>query len=251
MRRWRNERRHGACLVFAALIVAFAGGVVSSAAQGARPSPPRAVVFSGYTWSVKAGAGKVGPGPNYFSSSPDNVWVDGQGRLHLKITYSRGRWYCAEVVNTQSLGRGSYTWTLDSSAGGLDPNVVLGLFTWNDDPAYNHREIDIELARWGNASDPTNGQYVVQPYDHPGNLVRITQPAVAGPSTHGFTWGATSVAFASSSASPGSWLYEGLDVPQPGGENARMNLWLFRGMPPSNGQPIEVVVHGFTFTPAP
>ncbi|HEX2756758.1 MAG TPA: hypothetical protein VHM48_14910 [Candidatus Limnocylindrales bacterium] len=55
--------------------------------------------------------------------------------------------------------------------------------------------------------------------------------------------------FASSSAAPASWTYTGPDVPQPGGENARMNLWLFRGQPPSDGQGIEIVVTDFTFTP--
>ncbi|MDQ4089270.1 MAG: hypothetical protein M3163_03045 [Actinomycetota bacterium] len=49
--------------------------------------------------------------------------------------------------------------------GRLDPNVVLGLFSWSDDPAYNYREIDIEVARWGDVAGDTNAQYVVQPWD--------------------------------------------------------------------------------------
>jgi hypothetical protein len=236
-----------------ALLAAAVLGVVlgPTGAEGARPSPLRTIEFSGYTWNVKASAGKVGPGPNHFSSSTSNVWVDVNGRLHLRITRQKRRWYCAEVVNTQSLGRGTYTWTLDSPVDGLDANVVLGLFTWNDDPAYNHREIDVEFARWGNPSDPTNGQYVVQPWDGQGNLLRITQPAGTPASTHGFSWGTTSVAFTSSSASPSQWTYAGPDVPVPGGENARMNLWLFRGSPPSNGQEVEVVISSFAFSAAP
>jgi hypothetical protein len=46
----------------------------------------------------------------------------------------------------------------------LDPNMVLGLFTYDSDPAFNNREIDIEASRLGNAADPTNAQFVVQPY---------------------------------------------------------------------------------------
>jgi hypothetical protein len=30
-----------------------------------------------------------------------------------------------------------------------------------------------------------------------------------------------------------------------------MNLWLFRGVAPSNSQPAEVVITDFTFTPLP
>jgi hypothetical protein len=236
----------------ALLVAALAAAVVPVvSAWGARPSAPRTIEFSGYTWTVKASAGKVGPGPNHFSSSSRNVWVDAEGKLHLRITSSRGRWYCAEVVNTQSLGRGTYTWMLDSPVDALDRNVVLGLFTWNDDPAYNHREIDWEAARWGNAADPTNGQYVVQPWDGDGNLQRILLTPGASPSTQSFTWGVRSVSFASSSASPASWTYAGPDVPPPGGENARMNLWLFRGAAPSDGREVEVVIRSFQFQPLP
>jgi hypothetical protein len=205
----------------------------------------RTVQFSGYTWQVKSSAGVVGPGPNRFSDSPANVWVDTLGRLHLKLTRSKGRWYCAEVVNAQSLGRGRYTFELDSPVDRLDANVVLGLFTWSDDPAYNNREIDIELSRWGDAADTTNGQYVVQPYDRSGNLQRITQRAVS-PSTLSFDWQAGAVAF----AGPSAWTYAGPDVPPSGSEHVRMNLWLFRGTPPANGKTVEVVVKRFSFTPA-
>ena len=221
-------------------------------ADGARPTPggPRTIEFSGYTWTVKSSTRKIGPGPNVFSDSPANVWVDEDGRLHLKITRSKSRWSCAEVINTVSLGRGTYTWELDSPVNALDPSVVLGLFTWNDDPAYNHRELDWEAARWGSASDPTNGQYVVQPWDGPGNLQRMTLTG-ATPSTQSFTWGESSVTFTSSNADLGQWTYSGLDVPQPGGENARMNLWLFRGLAPSDGREVEVVISTFSFEPLP
>ncbi len=70
-------------------------------------------------------------------------------------------------------------------------------------------------------------------------------------SSHSFTWSASSISFASSSALPGSWTYTGADVPAPGDERARMNLWLFRGAPPTNGLPVEVVVKSFTFTAGP
>lgn len=223
--------------------------VAVPAALAARPAPPRTITFSDFTWDVKTSAGKIGPGPNYFSSSPANVWVDVSGRLHLKLTKAKGRWFAAEVINQASLGRGTYTWVLDTTVDALDANAVLGLFTWNDAPAFNHMEIDEEFARWGNAADPTNGQFVVQPWDTAGNLLRITQAAGAAPSTQSFTWGTSSVAFSSSAATPSSWLYTGPDVPQPGGEHARMNLWLFRGQAPTNGQEIEVVISSFTFAP--
>src|SRR5262249_29722144 len=132
-------------------------------------SAPRQLSFSGYDWLVKQSADtRLGPGPNYFSDSPLSVWVDSAGRLHLRPERRSGRWYAAEVISVASFGYGTYRWYLDSPVDSFDPNVVLGLFTWSDDPAYNHRELDIEFARWGNASY-ANGQYTVQPYSVVGN----------------------------------------------------------------------------------
>ncbi|HEX7347795.1 MAG TPA: glycoside hydrolase family 16 protein [Candidatus Limnocylindrales bacterium] len=234
-----------------ALVIAVGWSIAFAApVSAARPGPsgPRTVVFDGYTWTVKASTRKIGPGPNLFS--PDLAWVDASGALHLRIAKVGGRWNVSEVINQATLGYGTYSWTIRADLDALDRQVVLGLFTWNDDPAYNHRELDVEFARWGNAADATNGQFVVQPYDRAGNLQRIRQAPGFATTTHGFTWRPDRVDFFSS-ATPTSWSYAGPDVPRPGGENARMNLWLIRGVAPSNGQPAEVVITDFTFTPLP
>ena len=239
----------GRSMVILAMVAAVAGSAASAApVSAARPGPsaPKILAFDGFTWTVKASSRKIGPGPNLFSQ--DLAWIDTSGAMHLRIAKVAGRWNASEVINQATLGYGTYSWTVGADLNALDPQVVLGLFTWNDDPAYNHRELDVEFARWGNRADPTNGQYVVQPYGEAGNLLRITQPPGVATTTHGFTWRPDTVDFFSSAA-PTSWSYAGPDVPRPGGENARMNLWLFRGTPPSNGQPAEVVITDFTFTP--
>lgn len=219
------------------------------AAHGSGGRSPRIIQFAGYTWQVKASARAIGPGPNRFSDSPDNVWVDDRGRLHMKLTYFNGHWHCAEVANTRSLGRGRYSFHLGSPADNLDPSVVLGLFTWSDDPAYHHREIDIELSHWSDRNRPTNGMYVVQPDDHVGHVRTFRQRADAS-SALSFDWRRTSIRFAGSSASPSTWTYRGHGVPEPGSEHARINLWLDRGTPPTNGRSAEVIVKSFRFTPA-
>ena len=238
--------RHLAVLATVAAVAGSIGFAVPVSAARPAPSGPKTLPFDGYTWTVKAATRKIGPGPNLFS--PDLAWVDAGGALHLRIAKVSGRWNVSEVINQASLGYGTYSWTVRADLDALDPQAVLGLFTWNDDPAYNHRELDVEFSRWANRADTTNGQFVVQPYDHTGNLLRITQPRGPATTTHGFTWWPDRVDFFSS-ASPSSWSYSGPDVPRPGGENARMNLWLFRGTAPSNGQPAEIVITDFTFTP--
>lgn len=243
-----RTRRHAGAIL-AGLVIGSA--VLAAPAAAARPgggSAPRYLEFDDYTWLAKSSSRKIGPGPNLFD--PNGAWVADDG-LHLTIRKVGGRWYSSEVINRASLGRGTYSWTVVGDLDALDQNAVLGLFTWNDDPAYNHREIDIEFARWSYETDPTNGQFVVQPYSTDGNLLRTIQPAGVTTSTHAFTWRQSSVDFASTSAQPLTWTYGGPDVPQPGGENARMNLWQFRGQGPSDGQPIEIVITDFTFTPLP
>ncbi len=217
----------------------------------------RTIDFSGYKWQVKMSEEPVGPGPNMYSDNAKNVWVDSAGRLHLKITNVKGKWSCAEVVSQLSFGFGVYRFYLDSRVDNLDPNVVLGLFTWNDDPAYYNREIDIEFSRWAEKINQ-NAQFVVQPYTLAENIVRFSQPTALVQSVHSFFWTPTEVVFQSFKGhNPESenpldkvieWTYAN-DVPQAGGENARMNLWLFRGARPTDGRQVEVIIKRFEFIP--
>lgn len=235
-----------AILITALLVAALP--MTAAAARPITPPGPSVISWSGYQWNVKQHSRKIGPGPNFFSSA--NVAVVGDA-LHLSIKRSGNRWYAAEVINTSTLGYGTYSWTV-GRMGPLDPQVVLGLFTWNDDPAFNHREIDFEYAKWGNAADPNNAQYVVQPYSTAGNEQRWRQQIFDVSTTHSFTWAADSVEFRSTTPDGQvlqAWTYRGPDVPVPGGENARMNLWLFRGSAPQDGKPVTVVLESFRYTP--
>ena len=231
----------------AASVVCALTLMVVISASPASAVAPGTLVFSGRTWVVKSGPNRMGPGPNYFSAS--NSWVDAQGHLHLAITKVGSRWTVGEVYGASSLGYGTYTWVLGTRVDNLDPNMVLGLFTWANPRAYHHREIDIEASRWDNAADPTNAQFVVQPYRHEGNLVRITEgPSV--PTTLSFHWTATSLKFSATGASPRTWIYSGKNRPPSGGGVVPdMNFWLNQGHAPMHGADAFVVIDSFTFTP--
>ncbi|MFM2106780.1 MAG: hypothetical protein RL338_1812 [Chloroflexota bacterium] len=224
-------------------------------APTATPTPPggdptaTSITWSGLTWTIKRSTSAVGPGPNIFSAA--NVWVDANGYLHLRISKdAKGRWTSAEIVGP-NFGYGTYAFELGSRVDALDPNAVLGLFTWSDLPDYAYREIDIEFARWGWAGDPTNGQYVVQPWDAANHLERFTTPPTV-PQTHRFAWREGRIDWSSdASGSPiASYAYAGADVPVPGGDvRPRLNLWLYGGKAPATGQSVEVVIRSFTWTP--
>lgn len=216
-----------------------------------RSCDSRMIIFAGYNWIVKSSTSKVGPGPNYFSDSEENVWVDPNGRLHLKITPRDCKWYCAEVILEDSFGYGEYIFHLASRADQLNENIVLGLFTWDNcpDPTYGNREIDIEFSRWGEVEND-NAQFVVQPYYNPGNMHRFNMQQDEDESTHSFTWLENSIRFQSIyDDSAELWTYTGEDIPQPGDENARINLWLFSGQSPSDGKEAEIVIENFEYIP--
>ena len=219
---------------------------------------PRTIQFSGRSWTVKSSTSPVGPGPNYFGDTSDDVWIDGSGYLHLKIVFRDGNWHSSEVIGDDVLGHGTYTFTLGSRVDLLDRNIVVGLFTWDTSaPEFNYREIDIEFSRWG---DPLadNSQYVVQPWDTTGNTLRWDTVLTGNASTHAFEWRPDRVEFSSNQGSPPgaviqSWTYNGPDVPPEGttSGNARINFWLMGGAAPFDGQEAELVVQSFDFSPLP
>jgi len=215
--------------------------------------------FSNYNWWVKTSRQRrTGPESNYFSDSKENVWVDSEGRLHLKITRRNGKWYGAEVFSEKSFGYGKYIFYLTSRVEELDQNVVLGFFTWDNPPDYNHREIDIEFSRWGKQKQK-NTQFVIQPWTHPANIHRFDVQLKENYSTHSFDWRRESIFFQSlyghrrTPPNEGyiieSWNYAGRSIPRPGNEKTRINLWLSKGNPPSDNRETEVVIEKFEFIP--
>ena len=238
------------------LLIVFIGALIIISSFVANAAYSRQISFSGYVWSVKTSKGKVGPGPNYFSDSTSNVWVDATGRLHMKITKLRNRWNCAEVILLNNLNYGTYRFYLDTAVDNLDPDVVLGLFTWSDNPAYNHREIDIEFSRWGSINNQ-NAQYVVQPYTIAQNIHRFNWPSGNTQSMHTFNWQSTQVNAQSQRGftvppAPSDvlqkWNFTS-GIPQAGDENARINLWLNGGHAPTNSKEVEIIVNKFEFVP--
>lgn len=203
--------------------------------------------FSGYDWTVKSSARAVGPGPNLFSGSQRAVFVDAEGRLHLRIFKSPRGWECSEVGLTKQLGYGTYSFTVETPPEQIDDRAVLGLFTYGDDPEYEHREIDVEISRWGDPSLP-NAQFVVQPYQLESNIKRFEVPKKLRSVRYEFTWRPGSVAFRAIGAKfRQEWTFTGKNVPVPKDEVARINFWLLEGKPPAVPKAYEAVISKFSF----
>ncbi len=115
------------------------------------------------------------------------MFVDEDGRLHLKIINQGGTWTCPELISAESFGYGAYNFILAENPA-LADNVTFGAFTWEDDTSSsNSREIDLELSRW-NDPDSGFGQFVVQPWNNEGNLYRFDVPDAAYPYLYSFNW---------------------------------------------------------------
>jgi hypothetical protein len=216
-----------------------------------RPHGSRRITFSGFNWIVKRTVtDSIGPGPNFFSDDPADVWTDGLG-LHLSIVRRNNRWYCSEVIADTVLGYGTYAFRVRTNVDTLDANTVLGLFTWDDcapfvrtNASSTFRELDIEFSRWGNAASDTNAQFVVQPVLDTNRHRFVFHPSDTSFSK--FVWDSTRVEFVSRAANTAhAWTYNGNFIPKKGNENARINFWLFNSQSPLNGRRAEAIIQSF------
>jgi hypothetical protein len=240
------------------------------------------VEFSGYTWDVKHGDYLMGPGPNYFSGFYRDVFVDDRGYLHLRIAEHDGIWYSSEVVGRDTLGYGTYSWTVEGDLVNIPNNIVLGLFTWSNYSFQTqaNSEVDIEFAKWLN-DDAGTMHYSVQPvnfgpfYPERTHEAEANENALIGVSTHTFKWTDTLitwVSYAGAEMDPSkeiaSWQFDlnnpprikyenGLAsnpivIPAPDNKtNARMNFWILpvNTVMPADGEEHEIVIQKFSYTP--
>lgn len=220
-------------------------------------TPASTLSFSGYTWTIKdSGTGTAGPGPNHWGAS--NSFVDANGYLHLKLTKVGGKWYCAEVISTQSFGYGTYQWYSEGRIDTLDRNVVFGLFNYSGVDGYD--EMDIEYAKWGvNSNNNTNFTIYPAQGSGPANWHTTYNTSLTGTYTTqrftrnsntsvyfqelgGFQTGNTNQITSAICNNPPNSIST-LAMP------IHMNLWLFQGNAPVNKSQVEIIIHSFTFTP--
>jgi hypothetical protein len=235
------------------MAIGLAATLVSGGAMAAT------IDWKGHTWQVTSGAMA-----GVCQGNPANVTVDANGYLHFRISNAGGTWTASEMFTTDKLGFGTYQWQVDGPIDAYDKNVVLGLFPYGPAAGIGSdstNEIDIEYSRWGVANGP-NGDWT----DYPASGTTIGEMSytfsLAGStlSTSRFAWTTTSITSAllgglqpvgGNDSLIRSWTYmpsnPTVNIPQqplPLG----MNLWCF-DTPPSNGQPVEIVIRDFTFVP--
>lgn len=229
--------------------------VVVASVKGSGPTvlaPTKALHFSGYDWKVRTIASDRGGLNNLYGG--ENAWTDASGALHLKITKKEGRWSCAEVFLSRSLGYGTYVVvTRDTSH--LEPAAVFSTTTFDDWAGDQHyREMDTEISRWGDASSKNNAQYGVQPFYVPGNVAPFIAPA--GTLTHSFHWESGRASFKTvrgSAMRPGAPVVAEhvftSGVPSPGTETFQFLFYVVASDKSPMQNENEVVVEKFEYLP--
>jgi hypothetical protein len=227
------------------------GVTVVTVVQGL-PAPlpiSKTLHFSGYDWKVRTASSDRGGGISLYST--ENAWTDESGALHFRIAMESGKWRCAEVNLTRSLGYGTYRFVVSESSP-LEPAVVLSMFTWDDAPEQNHREFGIEIARWGDPGNRT-AQFVVQPYYVPANVARFMAPSDR--MTYSVRWQRDSLSFRAVrervNARPQVVAEHSFTtgIPTPGNESVHMNLYIFPGSAIPVKNQTEAVIEKFEYLP--
>jgi len=201
--------------------------------------------FSGLRWNVSKGFS--GPGPNNWFNGIKSVWIDSLGKLHLAIRKIGANWYCSSITAQDTMGYGEYSFSLSSDVELYDPNIVVGLFIYENDT----KEIDIEFSRWGEiTSNP--GWYVVQPASS-GTSTSFSLNLQGRSSTHKFTWTKGNVkfqSFLSSGELIKEWTYKGSNMPVPNQMKPHINFWLMSGLAPMNLSDAELIISNFKYIPS-
>jgi hypothetical protein len=210
----------------------------------------RTIQFAGRTWEVRTGFGQ--PGPNFWSDSPQNVWVDGEGKLHLTLKRVSGIWRCTHVRTAEPTRYGMHRFYMSGPVDVLDRNVVFAPFLYANDST----EIDMNFSRWGWATG-SNLQYVVQPgpYLQGDNINAFSFRLNGASSTHYIDWSSSHIRFKSvqghyqeppdSSFLIQEWTYSGSRNPrETSGLSAQLSLWLIDGRPPTDGREVEIIITG-------
>jgi hypothetical protein len=212
----------------------------------------RTLEFAGYKWDVKAGFGN--PGNNLWSNDTNQVRVDENGRLHLKLQKKRNRWYASEVISQDFFGYGTYTFYIEGEPSEFDPHVVAGIFLYHDEK----NEIDIEFSRWGDADNYQFGNYVLQPAEFPGNQFRFPVFTTGSFTSHRIVWKPDEVLFSSwhghhpdppEGQIIAQWQYAGRYIPINLQLRLFFNIWLFQGIQPKQDKTEKLIISNFTFEP--
>jgi hypothetical protein len=215
-------------------------------------NPMGSLKFSGYDWGVRLVASDKGGINNLYDA--ENAWTDRSGALHMQIKRKSDKWSCAEIFLNHALGYGTYSVTVRDTSH-LEPAAVFSMFTFDEAATDQHfREMDVEVGGRPDATNKSNGRYVIQPLYIPGNLFAFAAPSA--PLTLVLSWEpghASFKTFRGRSSGPGAQLVSEHEftfaIPGPGQAKLRLIFFVVASDKYPMQKPSEVVVERFEYLP--
>ncbi|WP_158660604.1 glycoside hydrolase family 16 protein [Paraburkholderia hospita] len=198
------------------------------------------IEWAGTGWNIRSGAGKPCASNRW---NEHGAWVDVDGWLHLKLArMADGQFACVELESRRRFGFGRYAFEIRGPIGEVDPDVVFGMFMYPpaDVGPDGTNEIDIEIARWGDANAPQIN-YTVWSRSRAGKRhTALDVPADTCQSSFGLTWQRDMVAWLSPLQGSQPAIFQGDIADQP--QKLIVNLWLFKRPAPRNGREVEFMI---------
>lgn len=200
----------------------------------------------------------------------------------MTISNRDEKWFATEVISADTMGYGTYTFTVVGDLTNIPENITLGLFTWDNNSFQEagNSEVDIEFSKWGDTATNQTLNYAVQPVAFgPTFKERVTRAQledvedIIGISTHEFTWTPRLISWKSYKGEEkkednqiAEWSFD-LDnparvkneggkssdpiiIPKPGKTtNTRINFWIqtWLGAAPADGLRHEVIIKEFEY----
>src|ERR1035441_10398714 len=133
-----------------------------------RPNDGSSFAFAGFPWTIEESYWINRPGDNYFTPNaftPDVPLLDGQGRMRLVIRHFTNdlndEWLCSEAWLADSLGYGTYRFSIGTDVSQFPDPLVLGLFLRSNDSQYHHRELGMMFSNGATVGSPDSWQYAI------------------------------------------------------------------------------------------
>jgi hypothetical protein len=209
----------------------------------------RTILWSGRRWWVYSSPSVKGPEGVPLTNNPNAVYVDGKGRLHLRIVKVNGQWRSVELRTVNTVSYGNFRLVNDTATARFSNRTVFGMFIYRPGASKAHggHELDIENSRFPNyLKAPNNAQFAVQPYtaahhEHPYHVTRKDVPLLQQLTWYAPSRGKGTVKFLTrvGATSHGRllsrWTYHGASDPTAQNMYVYLTLWLNHGKAPTHG----------------
>lgn len=125
------------------------------------------ITWKGQVWDVTGNEPIGAPSGGQINGNASNVFIDGNGYLHVRISKNGGSTFTgAQLFTQKNLGFGTYQFQIEADLANMEKGVVLGLFPYGPTAGIGvdgENEIDIEFSKWNDPNSGNNADFTYYP----------------------------------------------------------------------------------------